>query len=287
MKFSLFCLSASLLLLALPRPAAAEIVEETVEYALPDGTAAMGVAIYDDERDREGGGRPGVLVIPEWWGLTDYPKMRARELAEQGYVTFVADMYGEGQTTDDPQQAGQWAGAANEAGLAELAKPALEELAKLPGVDADNLAAIGFCFGGNTVVHMAKSDYGSRLKAVVSFHGGLAPEAAPEVEGYDGPAMLILHGGADPMDTPEQFGGFVQRCIAAGVPVSTVSFPGALHAFSNPAADALAEKNPSMQGAIAYDEQAAEISLEVMEEFFEMVFDYDDDHDEDDDQDDD
>lgn len=253
-------------------PAAAEMVEKTIEYDLPGGTTAKGVAIYDDDLD---GDRPGVLVIPEWWGLTEYPKMRARELAEQGYITFVADMYGEGRTTQDPQQAGQWSGQANQTGLAKLARPALEQLKQLDGVDTDKLAAIGFCFGGSTVVNMAGSDYGDQLQAVVSFHGGLNADAAPQGENYTGPAMLILHGGADPMVKPDAFAGFVQKSIEAGVPITVVNFPGAVHAFSNPDATELAEQNPALKGALAYDEQAARTSIAIMNQFFEMVLGFD------------
>ena len=275
---------ATILVLAIAHfasDAGAEIVKQTIEYELPGGATAKGVAVYDDAAE---GKRPGVLVIPEWWGLTDYPQMRAEQLARQGYVAFVADMYGEGKTTQDPQQAGQWATAASQAGLANLAKPALDQLAAMEQVDGEKLAAIGFCFGGGTVVAMAGSDYASELTAVVSFHGTLGPDAAPQGEGeYNGPAMLVLHGGADPMVKPEAIGGFVQRCIAAGVPISVTSFPDAVHAFTNPGATALAEKIPSMKGAIAYDEQAERISMEIMEEFLEMtVGEVDEDREEDD-----
>ena len=254
-------------LLSLPAFATAEVVEEQVTYDLPDGTQANGWLVHDDDMD---GDRPGVLVIPEWWGLTDYPKMRARELAEMGYVAFVADMYGEGQTTEDPQQAGEWSGKAQQTGLAELAEPALKQLKQADGVDTGNLAAIGFCFGGSTVVDMAQSDYAGDLKAVVSFHGGLNADAAPaEGETYEGPAMLILHGGDDPFVPNDSFAQFVGRCISAQAPITVVSFPGAKHAFSNPDATETAEKT-GMDG-IGYDEAAAEQSIEIMEEFFEMT----------------
>ena len=259
-------------------PASAEVIETAVEYDLPGGGTARGVAVYDDDAD---GDRPGVLVVPEWWGLTDYPKMRARELAEQGYVALVADMYGDGFTTDDPAEAGEMSGKARRTGLAELAAPAVEELKKLDGVDPDRLAAIGFCFGGSTVVDLAASDAGGDLSAVVSFHGGLGPDAAPAAP-YEGPAMLILHGGSDPMVQPEPFSQFVQKCIEAAVPISVVNFPGAVHAFTNPDATAKAEANPQLQGAIAYDEQAAKMSMEIMGEFLEITLGYDPDDGEDD-----
>ena len=272
----------ALLAVSFALPASAEVVREEVGYDLPDGTRAVGVLVHDDEADGE---RPGVLVIPEWWGRTDYPEMRARELAEMGYVAFVADMYGEGFTTDDPEEAQKRSGRARQAGLAELAAAALEQLKEADGVDDSKLAAIGFCFGGSTVVDMATTaETAGELRAVVSFHGGLGPDAAPQAQ-YDGPAMLILHGGADPMVKPEPFSEFVKQSITAGVPITVVNFPGAVHAFSNPDADAKAEANPSMQGAIAYDERAAKQSIEIMGEFLEQTLDYDDDDEDDDDED--
>ena len=276
-SFSLVCISA--LTLFLPALAKADVTEREVDYTLADGTPATGWLYHNDDFD---GDQPGVLVIPEWWGLTDYPKMRAKQLAEEGYVAFVADMYGRGQTTDDPSQASEWSTKANETGLAELAKPALEQLKQAEGVDAGNLAAIGFCFGGSTVVDMAKSDYAGDLKGVVSFHGGLSVDAAPgERSQYSGPAMLILHGSADPFVPNDRFGEFVQRCIDTGVALTVATFPGAKHAFSNPDATAMAEKT-GMNG-IGYDEDAEKASVEMMFDFLELQVGEPGDHDEDDD----
>jgi len=264
---------AASLSLLLALPAAGDVVEETVDYELPTGEVAEGVMVYDDDVDEP---RPGVLVIPEWWGLTDYPVMRARKLAEEGYVAFVADMYGGGEITGEPSQAQRMSGEAYQFGLAKLAKPALDQLMNSERVDGTRVAAIGFCFGGSTVVEMARSDYAGTLSGVVSFHGGLSKETAPQGD-YIGPPMLLLHGGADPMVKPDAFGGFVQQAIAAGVPVSIVSFPDAVHAFSNPEADAKAEEHPQLKGAIAFDERATEVSLAAMDEFFELVLgDFDD-----------
>ena len=247
--------------------AGAEVVKKAVDYKLPDGTAAKGVAVYDDSSSDK---KPGVLVIPEWWGLTEYPQMRAEQLAEMGYVAFVADMYGDGKTTQDAKQAQEWSGKAGKAGLAKLAKPALEQLKKMEQVDGENLAAIGFCFGGSTVVAMAGSDYGSELKAVASFHGGLGAAAAPKGKDYKGPPMLILHGGSDPLVKPADFAKFVEKSIEAGVPISVTSFPGALHAFSNPDATMMADK-AGMKGMIAYDETAAKTSWSIMSSFFQQT----------------
>ena len=248
-------------------PAGAEVVKKTVEYKLPDGSAAKGVAVYDDSSSDK---KPGVLVVPEWWGLTDYPQMRAEQLAEMGYVAFVADMYGGGKTTQDAKQAQEWSTKAGKTGLAKLAKPALDQLKQMDRVNGDDLAAIGFCFGGSTVVAMAGSDYGDELKAVASFHGGLGAAAAPKGKDYKGPPMLILHGGSDPLVKPADFAQFVQKSIEAGVPISVTSFPGALHAFSNPDATMMADK-AGMKGMIAYDETAAKVSWSIMGTFFNQT----------------
>lgn len=260
----------ALVIALLAGSARAEITKNTVEYDLPDGTTAHGVAIYDDQIE---GKRPGVLVIPEWWGLTEYPQERAEQLAEMGYVAFVADMYGEGKTTENPEEAQRLSGKAQQAGLAELAQPALDQLADMEQVDGEKLAAIGFCFGGGTVIKMAGSDYASRLKAVVSFHGTVSEDLAPEGN-YTGPPMMILHGGEDPMVKPEALSGFVQKCVENDVPISVTSFPGAVHAFTNPDAD-----SKGLDG-VAYDESAAKLSWRVMRDFLGVVLDHDPDRDE-------
>ena len=241
----------------LAAPAVAEIVEEEVEYALPTGETAIGLAVYNDEV----AAGPGVLVVPEWWGRNEYAAMRARELAEVGYVTFVADMYGNGEKTEDAGEAQKLAGAAYKEGLAALAEPALAELRGMPQVEGQ-VAAIGFCFGGSTVAALVKAQSG--IDAGVSFHGGLNPDAAPAESG-DYPPLLLLHGGADPMVPPADFAGFVEQSIEAGVPVMAVNFPDAVHAFTNPEAS---EKNID---GVAYDEQAAEMSMQIMRQFLAMA----------------
>lgn len=246
--------------LVLAANASGEIVTKDIEYKLPTGQMARGVAVYDDARE---GKRAGVLVIPEWWGLNDYPVMRARQLAEMGYIAFVADMYGDRHTTTSPQEAGQLAGKAGKAGLAKLAQPALDELKKMPQVDSSRIAAIGFCFGGSTVADMVKN--GLDFQAGVSFHGGLGPDSAPTKGATVKTAFLVLHGGADPFVPAGPFAQFVQRSIEAGVPITVVNFPGAVHAFSNPDAD-----KAGLEG-VKYDKEAAEMSWKIMGHFLEMV----------------
>jgi dienelactone hydrolase len=150
--------------------AQAKVVTKSIAYE-QGGQKLEGYLAYDDAKS---GARPGVLVVPEWWGLNDYVKSRARQLAEMGYVAFAADMYGNAKVTRDPKQADEWSSAVGNGGLmAPRSKAALEVLKEQPQTDKSKLAAIGFCFGGSTVLQLAYS--GEPLAATVTFHGGLMP----------------------------------------------------------------------------------------------------------------
>ena len=165
-------LAAAVLLVAVLLAAAgnarAAIKTEAVTYK--EGQAeAHSFIVYDDAL---GGKRPGVLVVPEWWGLNDYPMMRAKMLAQLGYVAMAVDIYGDGKTTDDPKQAGAWAEALETGGRAELRTRIAAALARLksyPRVDPQRTAAIGYYFGGATVLELARS--GAEVNGVVTFHG--------------------------------------------------------------------------------------------------------------------
>ena len=165
-----FILSGALALVCLSlAEVEAGVVTKTVEYR-QDGTVMRGFLAYDEALK---GKRPGVLVVHEWWGLNDFAKNQATKLAGLGYVALAADMYGGGVTTGDREEAGKLAGAlrGNPDLLRARAQAALDFLAADPRVDPKRLAAIGFCFGGTTVLELAYS--GADLAGVVSFHGGL------------------------------------------------------------------------------------------------------------------
>src|SRR4051812_19605720 len=177
---------------------------ETVKYKA-GSIEAVGFLAYDDSKP---GKHPGIVVVPEWWGLTDYPKNRAKQLAELGYVAFVADMYGNGQTTNDPNQAGQWSGALRAGDRKELRvriQAALNQLKKNQHVDTSKTAAIGYCFGGTTVLELARS--GADVRGVVSFHGGLATES-PAQPGKLKAKVLACHGGDDKFESPQEVQAF-------------------------------------------------------------------------------
>ena len=235
----------------------AKVVTQEIAYQ-QDGKALKGYLAWDDAKK---GVRPGVLVIHEWWGLNDYTKMRTRQLAEMGYVAFAADMYGDGANTSDVKQAQAWYDqVTGQKGLmASRSRAGLDVLRKQPGVDGKHLAAIGFCFGGSTVLQLAYS--GEPLDAAVTFHGGLmAPteEQAKAIKAH----ILVLHGAEDTFTPEKDIDDMKKALDGAKVDWYMVTYAGAVHAFSNPKADDY--KIPG----IGYNKMAAQRSWEEMQWFF-------------------
>jgi Dienelactone hydrolase and related enzymes len=209
----------------------AKVVTKTIAYD-HDGKKMQGYLAYDDAKK---GQRPAVLVVHEWWGLNDYTKSRTRQLAEMGYVAFAADMYGDGKTTTDPKEAQAWS---SEVGgqqglLASRSKAGLDVLRRQPQSNPEELAAIGFCFGGTTVLQLAYS--GVPLKSTVTFHGGLVVPTDEQAHRIRA-TILVLHG-ARTFVKPETIDGLRKALDAAKVDWYMVSYANAVHAFSNPDAD--------------------------------------------------
>jgi len=251
---------AAAVVLSLTVMARGEIKTQTVEYK--DGDATLkGYLAYDDAGE---GKRPGVLVAPEWWGVTAYPKSRAEQLAKLGYVALVPDIFGDGFTTADPKVAGKKAGEAKQAGwLRSRGKLGLEQLRKHDRVDPQNVAAIGYCFGGATVLELARA--GEDLKGVVSFHGALDTKQ-PARPGQVKPKILVLHGAADPFVPPQQLKAFEKEMKAAKAEYKVVQYPEAQHAFTNPDVDKV-----GLEGA-KYNKAADEQSWAAMQQFFRDIF---------------
>lgn len=249
------------LLLALSVGAQAAVQNKAVTYKDGD-TMLTGYLYWDDTID---GQRPGVLVIHEWWGLNDYAKKRAGMLAELGFVAFAADMYGDGRITDKPDQARTWMQeiTADVEGWRERAMLGLEQLRASGMVAGDNLAAIGYCFGGATVLHMSYANL--PVKGVVSFHGSL-PAAPEESKDKIGPKILVLHGNADAWVAPEVVANFRAKLEEAGANWEMNSYGGAKHGFTNP--DAGRFNIPNLE----YNAQADERSWSRMQEFFSEIF---------------
>jgi dienelactone hydrolase len=256
MRFTTFVLTT----LAFALLARAEIKTQTVEYRDGD-TTLKGYLAYDDAVE---GKRPGIVVVPEWWGLNDYAKSRTEQLAKLGYVAFAADMYGDGFNTTDQKLAGQKAGEAKKADLlAKRGGLALEQLKKDPHVDPTKTAAIGYCFGGSTVLEMARR--GQDLLGVVSFHGVLDTEH-PAQDGAVKAKILVCQGDTDPFVPPEQLEKFEQEMKKANANYKVIHYPEAKHAFTNPNAD-----KAGIEG-VSYNKAADEKSWQDMQAFFKEIF---------------
>ena len=208
----------------------AEVKLEPVEYKQGD-TTLRGQIAYDTSVK---GKRPGVLIVHEWWGLNDYAKTRAKMLAEAGYVAFAVDMYGDGKSTEHPDEAGAWATAvrANEKVGEERFLAAYTLLKANPLVDAAHISAIGYCFGGGVVLKMAF--VGTDLDGVVSFHGSL-PQEAPA--GKIVASILVCHGAADDFVPADEILTFQKNLAAAGADWEFIAYGNAKHSFTNPGAD--------------------------------------------------
>jgi dienelactone hydrolase len=238
----------------------AAIKSEPVDYKDGD-TQLQGWLVYDDAVQ---GKRPGVVVYPEWWGLTEYPKHRAEMLAKQGYVAFAADMYGKGVTTEDPKKAGELAEPIrnDRKRMRSRAALGLEQLRKSDRVDGGNVAAIGYCFGGTCVLELARA--GADLKGVASFHGGL-DTTEPAEAGKVTAKVLVLTGGADPMVPPEQVVQFGAEMTEAQADWQINVYSGAKHAFTNKDADKY------NLPPVGYDKQADRRSWNALRSFFNEV----------------
>lgn len=242
----------------------ANLDTQTVDYS-GGGAALKGFLATDTGRS---GKRPGVLVVHEWWGLNDYIRGRARKLAELGYVALAADIYGDGKTASTPAEAtGLMNGILGDIEKAEVRLAAARErLAAHPDVDPDRIAGIGYCFGGAVVLHAAR--IGMALRGVVSFHGALGSFHKP-APGSVKAKVLVCHGAADSLVPDSDIEAFKKEMDAAQADYRFVSYPGALHGFTNPEAD---EKAKKYGIPLAYDAKVDEQSWKDMQDFFKRIF---------------
>ena len=240
------------------------VLTNRIEYAVGDASH-QGYLAYDDEISES---RPGIVIVHEWWGVNDYMVRRAHMLAELGYVALAIDMYGGGSIATNPDEAGDLMnGVLNdmESGTAAL-RAGYDLLLSQPGVDADRTAAIGYCFGGAMVLHMAR--IGLPLAAVASFHGALGSFHTAE-PGSIKPSILVCHGAADSMVSMQDLEGFKQEMKQAQADYEVLLLEDAKHGFSNPQADVNAEKYGIDLG---YQQQADARSWAAMQALFEKVF---------------
>ena len=259
-------LPALLLLPAMNLPAApadVPIETKTITYQIgPDtfeGCVSRPVKLAGDSA-------PGVLVAHDWTGFGPFPRARAEQLAHLGYIALALDMYGKGIHAKNPEEAGKLAGAFYQtpALFRTRAQAALAELLKQPGVDPARIGAIGFCFGGATVLELARS--GANVRGVVTFHGSLKTSSPAKTGDIKAKEILVLHGSRDPLVPPADVAGFMNEMNAAQVLFRLVAYPDAVHAFTNPEAG----NDPGKP--TAYNAAAAEAAYAEMTAFFQQLF---------------
>jgi dienelactone hydrolase len=250
-----------ILALSFALSARAAVHTETVEYKDGD-TVLEGYLAYDDSAS---GKRPGVLIVHQWMGLTDYEKKRAEMLAQLGYVAFCADIYGKGVRPKDQAEAGATAGKYknNRALLRERANAGLSVLEKNDLADTKQVAAIGYCFGGTTVLELARS--GADIAGIVSFHGGLdspKPEDGKNIKCK----VLVCHGADDPYNSPENVAAFQKELRDAKVDWEMNYYGGAVHSFTQ------WDLGTDNSKGAAYNEKADKRSWQDMKDFFGEIF---------------
>ena len=242
----------------------AEVITREVSYKQGD-TVMNGLIAYDDSIKTK---RPGVLVVHEWWGHNAYARKRAHMLAELGYTALAVDMYGDGKTADHPDDAGKFSSAVG--GNLPLAKArfdaALDTLKQQATVEEDNIAAIGYCFGGGIVLAMARM--GTDIDGVVSYHGSVATPT-PANKGDIKTRIRVFNGADDPFVKAEQIEAFKKEMESAGADYKVVNYPGAVHSFTNPDADAVGKK---FKLPLAYNEKADKDSWQQTQDFFKEIF---------------
>jgi dienelactone hydrolase len=243
----------------LARYADAEIITKEVTY-IHDTVRFKGFLAYDNAVK---GKRPGVLVAHEWWGLNDFAKTQAKNLARMGYAAFAVDLYGNGRSTDDIKIAGQLAGELRGTPrLRERMKAGFAAMNSLDLVDSKRVGAIGFCFGGTAVLELAYS--GADCKGIVTFHGGLISPKEDDLKNIKA-KLLVLHGAEDHTMTPEMISQFQESMRKSGADWQMMYFSNTVHSFTNPASG----NDPSK--GVAYNPLSAGRAFSYMKMFLEEV----------------
>ena len=237
--------------------------EENISFTA-DSANLNAFVVYNDSVK---GRRPAVIVIPEWWGLVDYPKTRARMLANLGYVAMALDIYGNGKVADNPDSAGAFAKPfyMNPMKAKIRIDSAIARLRKFDNVDTANIGAIGYCFGGGVLLNTVR--LGDDLKGVVSFHGSLI--GTPARKDLLRTKILVCHGNDDKFVSAADVAKFRKQMDSIGASYTFIGYEGATHAFTNPASTANGEK---FKMPIAYNGKADTASWDAMKTFFAGLF---------------
>jgi len=247
--------------LAIALGAKADIMSKPVEYKQGQ-TVLEGLSVYETTVQ---GKRPAVLIVHQWKGLGDYEKKRAEMLAQLGYNVFAVDIYGKGIRPNNPKDAAAEAARYKDdrALLRARVRAGLDQLKGHPLTDAKRMAAIGYCFGGTTVLELARS--GADISGAVSFHGGLNTPNAGDAKNIRA-EVLALHGADDPFVPAKEVEAFQEEMRQGGVDWQLVAYGGAVHSFTDWNAG-----NDNSKGA-AYNERADKRSWEAMKQFLGELF---------------
>ena len=240
--------------------AVAAVKTQEITYSA-GGTQLQGYLAWNDSYP---GKRPGVLVVHEWWGQNAHARRQARRLAEAGYVGFALDMFGKGKVTTHPAEAQEFMNEAMKEPEAAAARfdTALAILKRNPHVDPRRIGALGYCFGGGVVLDRLRA--GENLQAAAVFHGSLGTQH-PAPKGAVKAKLIVLVGGADPMEPPSLVESFKKEMTNAGANYQVVVYPHAKHGFTNP------EASKAGMPALAYNATADRESWAAMLRVFRGV----------------
>ncbi len=248
-----------------PSSAPAAVKSKEVTYTA-GGVQMNGYLAWDPTMS---GKRPGVLVVHEWWGHNAYARKRADDLAKLGYVAFAVDMYGDGKTASHPKDAGAFARAVMSDVDAAQARfeAAMKTMNEFELTDTTKTAAIGYCFGGGVVLHMARR--GLDLDAIASFHGSLGTAEPVKEAGQIKAKILVAHGADDPFVKKETIEAFKKEMATAGADMRFEAYEGAVHSFTNPGADKFGQQ---FNLPLKYNEAADKKSWAAMQALFNEAF---------------
>ena len=241
----------------------AKVKTEEITYTI-DGVNYTGFMAYDDKK----GQQPGVLVVHEWWGHNDYARQRTQQLAEEGYTAFALDMYGDGKLASHPKDAKAFMmEVMQNLDLAEKRfDKAYDILQSSKHTQKDNISALGYCFGGAVVLHMARA--GKDLDGVISYHGSLGSAMGDKPANVKA-KVRVFTGQQDPMIPAEQVANFTTEMFNAGADFSVQVYPGVKHSFTNKGAT---EKGEKYQLPLAYDAYADKDSWQQSMEFLNELY---------------
>ncbi len=237
--------------------AQAEIKARIVDYSSSDGTVMHGYVAYQDVP----GKRPGILITHDWMGLTQFDKDKAIQLAQEGYVAFAVDVYGKPAASIDEAKSLSGQYKSDRSKLREHMKAAYRQLTDMQKVDPAKIVVMGYCFGGTAALELARS--GANLAGTVTFHGGLSSPVPADARNIKG-RVLVLHGAEDPLVPPPEVQAFKKEMRDAKVDMKFISYPGAVHAFTNPDAGKVS--------GTAYNEVADKASWAEFEKFLKQLF---------------